>query len=55
MDSNPLVEKLEERIGDLVIKIRTWSPWYNTNEERRVLERELNVLREQLWNLGRKN
>ncbi len=56
MNSNPLVNKLEERIGDLVDKIRTWSPWYNTNDERRAMERELNELREQLWNLGyRKN
>ncbi len=52
MNSNPLVKKLEERIGDLVVKIRTWSPWYNTNDERRAMERELNELREQLWSLG---
>lgn len=54
MNSNPLAEKLEERIGDLVVKIRTWSPWYNTAEERRALECELNMLREQLWKLPNK-
>jgi hypothetical protein len=56
MNSNPTVNKLEEQIGDLVVKLRTWSPWYNTMEERRSIERRLEDLRSRLWNLGnRKN
>jgi len=56
MNSNPTVNKLEEQIGDLVVKLRTWSPWYNTVEERRAIERQLSELRAQFWSLGnRKN